>query len=95
MEQVSVIAKTSFVNGLVGSVVKNQKLVMPINLANEFVSLDLVEYDKAEKVEMPKKPSQSPTVEGDGKVGQSASLPVETASPTNKSSTRNGKKTGK
>lgn len=90
MEQVWLIAKTSFVNRWIGSVNKKQRFLCAANVAEEFVSMGIADYEKVEgKVlvteEELKKSSPSPIVETDGEEEQSASLPVETASPTRKS----------
>jgi hypothetical protein len=85
MEQVFVVAKTSFVNQVVGSVNRKQKLLINANLAKEFVGMGLVDYaDNEVKVESVKKFNQSPKVQEDGQATQSVSLPVETASQTHK-----------
>ena len=74
MEQVYVIAVKSFINGVAGSVTRKQRLPLPKNLAAEFVAMGLVEYENA--------PKKQENVTDAGKAVPSASLPVETASPT-------------
>lgn len=54
MEKVSVIAVKSFINAITGTVTKKQKLLLPKNLAKEFVSMGLVAY--AEKKSEPTEP---------------------------------------
>jgi hypothetical protein len=99
MELVSCIAKTSFVNQVVGSVNRKQKLMIPANLAREFVSMGLVDYEGGEKKKpqpIQSKPSQEQAT--DGQEVPSASLPVATALPMSKSvKPKSGrpKKTGK
>ena len=90
MEQVWLIAKTSFVNRWIGSVNKKQRFLCPANVAQEFVSMGIADYEQLnEKVTVTedelKKSSPSPIVETDGEEEQSVSLPVETALPTRKS----------
>jgi hypothetical protein len=90
MEQVWLIAKTSFVNRWIGSVNKKQRFLCPANVAQEFVSMGIADYEQSnEKVTVTedelKKSSPSPIVETDGEEEQSVSLPVETALPTRKS----------
>lgn len=90
MEQVWLIAKTSFVNRWIGSVNKKQRFLCAANVAEEFVSMGIAEYETVkEKIEVKeeelKKFSPSPIVETDGEEEQSASLPVETVLPTRKS----------
>lgn len=75
MEQVFVIAVKSFVNGIAGSVTRKQRLLLPKNIAAEFVIMGLVEYENE-----PTKKQQSVTVAGE--TVPSALSPVETASPT-------------
>jgi hypothetical protein len=72
MEQVFLIAKTSFVNRWTGSVNKKQRFLCAANVAAEFVKLGIAEYEDLE----PKK-AQKPTeaVEG-GQDQLSASLPA-------------------
>lgn len=84
MELVSCISKTSFVNQVVGSVNRKQKLIIPANLAKEFVSMGLVDYEGG-AVKKPEviQSKQSLEAEADGKAAPSASLPAETALPTN------------
>lgn len=84
MELVEVIAKTSFVSQVVGSVNKKQKLNISKPLAEHLASLDLVDY-----------PKKQDFVTDAGKVTQSASLPVETASPTTTLKTSGRAKRGK
>jgi hypothetical protein len=86
MELVSCIAKTSFVNQVVGSVTRKQKLMIPASLAREFVSMGLVDYEGGEqKKPQPIQSKPSPQQATDGQEVQSVSLPVATALPINKS----------
>jgi hypothetical protein len=73
MEQVFVIAKSSFVSQSVGSVSRKQRLLLSKSLANEFVAMGLVEYEV-------KEPVKKPTDVGTEK--QSVSSQAETASAT-------------
>lgn len=82
MERVKVVAKTSFVSQLVGSVNRKQVLTVTKDLAEHFIGLGLVSYEKKPKTLQP----QGSTTE-DGTEEQSASLPVETALPTTTSQT--------
>lgn len=81
MEQVFVIAKTSFISATIGNVSRKQKLLLSANLAKEFVAMGLVDYADGEK-SIAKKSNQSQKAQTDGEEVQSASLPVETASRT-------------
>lgn len=74
MEQIFVIAVKSFINGVAGSVTRKQRLLLPKNLAAEFVAMGLVEYENV--------PKKLETVTDVGEAAQSVSLPAETASPT-------------
>lgn len=90
MEQVFVVAKKSFINGIAGSVTRKQRLLLPKNIAQEFVAMGLVDLEsKGEVVKKPLevKDTSNPSQETgtDGQIQQSASLPVATASQTNKS----------
>lgn len=87
MEQVYVIAVKSFINGVAGSVTRKQRLLLPKNLAAEFVVMGLVEYDNPPKKQQPVKDA--------GEASQSASLPAETASPTTTLQKPNPVKRGK
>ena len=92
MERVKVVAKTGFVSQLVGSVNRKQVLTVTKDLAEHFIKLGLVSYEKkSETTEVEttevetSQPQDSTTV--DGAEEQSASLPVETALPTTTSQT--------
>jgi hypothetical protein len=80
MEQVFVIAKTSFVNGVVGSVNKKQRFAISRALAEEFYSMGLVEIEGG-AVKKQEKSNQFLEAETDGQVAQSASSLVETVLP--------------
>lgn len=71
MELVKVVAKTSFVSQVVGSVTRKQELNISKALADHLAQLGLVDY-----------PQKQDFVINAGEVTQSASLPAETASPT-------------
>lgn len=75
MDQVTVIANTSFVSQSVGSVTRKQRLTLSKQLAHEFVTMKLVRYDDAPI----KKPNEAVVA---GQVEPSASLPVATALTT-------------
>lgn len=75
MEQVFVLAVKSFVNGIAGSVTRKQRLLLPKNIAAEFVAMGLVQYENE-----PAKKPQIVTVVGE--TVPSVSLPAETASQT-------------
>ena len=99
MEQVWLVAKTSFVNRWIGSVNKKQRFLCPANVAEEFVSMGIAEYEKTNEnvivtEEELKKSNPSPIVETDGEEEQSVSLPVETASQTSKSRRQRRTKNG-
>lgn len=90
MEQVWLVAKTSFVNRWIGSVNKKQRFLCAANVAEEFVSMGIADYEQSgEKVTVTeaelKKSSPSPIAETDGEEEQSVLLPVETVLPTRKS----------
>lgn len=81
------LAKTSFVSQVVGSVTKKQELTISKQLAEHLADLGLVDYPKKLQV-------QASTTDV-GQVEQSASLPVETASPTTTLKTSGRAKRGK
>lgn len=84
MELIEVIAKASFVNDVVGSVTRKQKLYLTPAYAEFLAGLDLVDYPKKQ---------DSVTIAGE--VTQSASLPAETALPTTTSKPSKRGKVGK
>jgi hypothetical protein len=85
-EHVWLIATTSFVNRWCGSVNKKQRIYVPANVAEEFVSLGIAKYEGKDTTEVEvieeKKSNPSQPQDGDGMEGQSASSPAETASTT-------------
>lgn len=91
MEQVTVIATASFVSQSVGSVTRKQRLTLSKQLAHEFVTMNLVEYEDVTI----KKPTEAVVV---GQVEPSVSSPAGTALTTNslpKPATGRRKKVGK
>lgn len=90
MEQVFVIAVKSFINGVAGSVTKKQRLLLPKNIASEFVSMGLVKYESESNQPVKKQSISNLSQETvtDGLEKQSASSQVGTASPNPKSQKR-------
>lgn len=74
METVKVLAKTSFVSQIVGSVTYKQELTISKELAEHFHGLGLVD--------LPKKSQTRASATTDGQAQPSVSSPVVTASPT-------------
>lgn len=95
MEKVWCIAKTSFVNRWTGSVNTKQRLLLDTIVAEQFVELQLVDYEAIEVEPFDaKKSSQSQQVVVGTQDKQSASLPVETVLPKTSLPKQNqGKKT--
>lgn len=75
MDQVAVIANTSFVSQSIGSVTRKQRLTLSKQLAHEFVTMNLVRYEDTPI----KKPTEAVVA---GQVEPSVSLPVVTALTT-------------
>lgn len=71
MELVKVVAKSSFVSPVVGSVNRKQELHISKEYAEFLAGLNLVDY-----------PQKQVSVTGAGEVTRPALSPVETASPT-------------
>lgn len=84
MELIKVIAKTSFVSQVVGSVNRKQELNVSKALAEHLSALNLVDY-----------PQKQDSVIDAGEVTQSASLPAETVSRTTTSKTSGRGRRGK
>ena len=95
MEQVFLIATTSFVYRWSGSVNRKQRFCVPDNVAEELVAIGVAKYETPKAEEAPAKKSSPSQVSADaGKAEQPASSLAATASQKPKSYKPRGKKAG-